>query len=182
MNKGTANKLVALSALLSLGGAAVAGTESGTDDCPVLGELVTQALLETSDGLKARLAPGFPRAGLLKCRQAALAVSAGFGAAMARRNIYVSWQWPDKERGDLCLSVHLSQCYPTSQSLRALFRQRCGIRCGQLAWVLAAIGQHMPRGYAADFVHFESAPLAASLAEELRRSTSGRHLQSYYPL
>ena len=182
MNKGTANKLVALSALLSLGGAAVAGTESGTDDCPVLGELVTQALLETSDGLKARLVPGFPRAGLLKCRQAALAVSAGFGAAMARRNIYVSWQWPDKERGDLCLSVHLSQCYPTRNPFVPFSASDAAFVADSWQGVLTAIGQHMPRGYAADFVHFESAPLAASLAEELRRSTSGRHLQSYYPL
>ena len=180
MNKGTANKLVALIALLSLGGTAVGGTASGTDDCPVLGELVTQAVLEAGDGLKVRLVPGFPRAGLLKCRQAALTVTVGFSAAMARRNIYVSWQWPDKERGDLCLSADLSQCYPTRNPFVPYSANDGAFVADSWHGVLQAIGPRMPRGYAGDFVRFESGPLAAGLAAELQRSTGGRSQQTYY--
>lgn len=180
MNKRTAMKLAALGALLSLGGTAAGGTAPGTDDCPVLGELVTQAVLEAGDGLKVRLVPGIPRAGLLKCRQAALTVTAGFSAAMARRNIYVSWQWPDKERGDLCQSADLSQCYPARNPFVPYSARDAAFVADSWHGVLEAIGQGMPGGYEADFVRFESAALAAGLAAEILRSTSGRTQQTYY--
>ncbi len=165
---------------MSLGGTAAGGTASGTDDCPVLGELVTQAVLDAGDGLKARLVPGFPRVGLLKCRQAALTVTTGFSAAMARRNIYVSWQWPDKERGDRCLSADLSQCYPTRNPFVPYSVSDGAFVADSWHGVLQAIGQRMPRVTMATSCASRAARWLPALPAELQRSTGGRSQQTYY--
>lgn len=50
--------------------------------------------------------------GELHCDRVAEAVSLGFTAAMRRMNVHLSWKSPSRMRGDLCLDVHLSHCFP----------------------------------------------------------------------
>lgn len=50
---------------------------------------------------------------LMICQQTAHAVSSGFSRAMADLHLYVTWPTPEQQRGDVCESVHLSECYPS---------------------------------------------------------------------
>ncbi len=83
------------------------------DACDVLSDTVFRHVVERGLGSGGRIATVSTRdPGLLVCDRATQAVTTGFSKAMQQMNIYLSWKSPEQERGDLCASVDISQCYP----------------------------------------------------------------------
>lgn len=150
--------------------------------CVVLEEAVYESVLRSSAGVAAHrrsaILPG-PSA-LLTCRDTARAVSSGFSRAMAERNVYLRWQWPSEESGDLCLSADLSQCYPHRSPFVPFARGDSTFVADSWNGVLRGVGKSMPRGPAADLARFSADELSAILATEIRRVRRGRDQQAYY--
>lgn len=91
--------------------------QAGVNDdaaCAAVRETVrAQVLAASISPVGKRGYPVLPPADLGgECEHAVQAVSAGFTQAMKALNVYVTWQTPDGQRGDLCLGHYISQCYP----------------------------------------------------------------------
>lgn len=153
--------------------------------CAALEDAVYGAVLAASAGtVPVAAAAGIDartgRGGLLLCRDTARTVSAGFTRAMAERNVYLKWQWPGKERGDLCLSADLSQCYPNQNPYVPFVRGDAAFAVTSWNAIVSAVGRTMPQGFRADAARFAPAGMAARLADEVRRQSGGRTQQRYY--
>jgi len=113
MEQGVKMAAVALSLGLLAAAPAVAGVSDDAACAAVQETVRTQVLAASTRPLGKRGYPVLPPADLGgECRDAVKAVSSGFTQAMAALNVFVTWQTPDRQRGDLCLGHYLSQCYP----------------------------------------------------------------------
>lgn len=151
------------------------------DGCRVLENAVFAAVLAASDGTRRSAAGKGGRAGMwLACSDSAQAVSTGFTRAMLERNVYVSWRSPEQERGDMCLSADLSQCYPNRNPYVPMGAGDAAFVADSWNAVRRAVGETMPRGYAADMAVFAVSAVARTLDTELARGLRGRAQQAYY--
>lgn len=152
--------------------------------CTALENAVYAAVLSVSAGTSrvavARGADERNSRGDLLCRDTARAVSAGFARALAERNVYLKWQWPGQERGDLCLSGDLSQCYPNRNPYVPFARGDAVFAATSWDAIVSAVGRSMPQGFREDAVRFEPEGMASRLATELQRRSDGREQQGYY--
>lgn len=150
--------------------------------CAALEVAVYDSVLRSSAGVAAHPGSGVRQgpAAQLSCRDTARAVSSGFSRAMAERNVYLRWQWPGQESGDLCLSADLSQCYPHRNPFVPFAKGDAAFVADSWNGVLRAVGRAMPRGHAADLARFSVDGLSATLVSEIRRVQRGRAQQAYY--
>ncbi|HEX5789391.1 MAG TPA: hypothetical protein VFY03_14500 [Woeseiaceae bacterium] len=173
--------LAAALAVAVLGHAAAADGRVPGDaiGCQALEQAVYAGVLQSSErGTAVRLRQDLAHAGHLECADTARAVTAAFTRAMARGNIYLTWQW-DRNRGDMCLSGDLSQCYPRGNPFVPLPRADAAFVADSWFAVLLAVGKSMPQGYFADVSRFTSVGMAMALGAELERRTGGRLRQAY---
>lgn len=109
------------------------------------------------------------------CNDTARAVSKGFTRAMAERNLYITWQTPQRRRGDVCMSHDLSQCYPKQDPLVPLFSLYDAVFVVQ-RWraVQATISAVMPAGTASDVSRFYPEFVGVRLQRSLEREPNAR--------
>ena len=166
-------------AMLSLATAAEGRVAGDATGCRALEQTVHAAVLQASEGGTAmRLQQGLAHAGQLECSDTARAVTAAFTRAMARGNVYLNWQW-DRDRGDMCLSGDLSQCYPRGNPFVPLPRADAAFVADSWFAVVRALGKSMPQGYFTDVSRFTTTGMAMALDAELERRTGGRLRQGY---
>lgn len=110
---------------------------------------------------------------LFECDTVARTVSRAFTSAMASAGIDVRWQSGVVDRGDYCLSIYLSQCYPDRGAGSA------GTRYGdsefvRRAWsvVSHSVMRQMANPYSSDEVRFNDDHLKLRLGLSLRSSGS----------
>ncbi len=111
------------------------------------------------------------------CNDTARAVSKGFTRAMAERNLYITWQTPERRRGDVCLSHDLSQCYPNQDPLVPLFSlYDAAFVVQQWKLVQATISASMPAGTESDVSRFDPVFVGVRLQRSLQRESNTRRL------
>jgi hypothetical protein len=147
--------------------------------CQVLERTVFRTVLVAGSGANTPVFVARQPGRTLVCRFSARAVSAGFTRAMVRRNIFLSWQTPDQERGDLCLSGNLAQCYPRGHAAVPLSQGDALFLADAWYAVMRSLDAAMPGGYAADLARFAVGGLEAGLSRDLRRTLRGRLRQEY---
>ncbi len=180
MKKGMAFSLLAAALMLAAAPAATVELRDRTKDgCRALENSVYSAVLAASSGWR-RPATESGAAPAFVCAESARAVSSGFTKAMARRNVFLSWKSPEQERGDLCLSADLSQCYPNRNPYVPMAVGDAAFVADSWRAVLRAVGRAMPGGHSGDFARFDEPGLARHLDAALGQSLRGRSQQAYY--
>jgi hypothetical protein len=178
MTRHTLRIWLVLTALAGCAGA-TAAARAAPDGCEILRRTVLRTALVTADGTGAIPALRSRPGQILVCHYTAMAVTRGFAEALTYSNVYVDWQTPDRERGDLCLSGNLAQCYPAG-------RPGVPVSPGDAAWVadswyalLHALEPLMPGGFGKDVTRFTRDGLEVGLRQELTRTLQGRSYQEY---
>ncbi len=106
------------------------------------------------------------------CASTARAVSAGYTKAMSRLAIEVSWVTPERQRGDVCLSHYLSQCYPNANPYLAPYgSETYSFVVSSWNAVRDTVYRSMPDGVATDVSRFS----AQAFERQLRSQLRGRH-------
>ena len=165
--------LTVLAVLLAAG---AAHADSGQKACAILSDTIHRQM--AASGQTGRGSATLPRRipGPAVCGDTARAVSKGFTRAMAERNLYITWPTPEGQRGDVCLSHDLSQCYPNQDPLVPLFSlYDAAYVVQQWKLVQATVAASMPAGTASDVSRFD----AALIGEQMRRGVdplSGRRM------
>jgi hypothetical protein len=167
--------LISAMAVIVLGAAPMSrAATAAPDGCVVLEETILRLVRRGADDGALDPLLRLHAGRTLVCRYSAEAITAAFSQAMAQQNIYVSWQTPEEQRGDLCLSGNVAQCYPRGNPAVPLSHDDAAYLAESWYAVLRAVGDAMPQGFRGDVVRFSPAGLAAGLAQELGRSRVGR--------
>ncbi len=173
---------MAIAAALMLAGATADTREARTTDgCQELESSVYRAVLAASAGWHRPLTGHAAGADwTLVCAESTRAVSAGFTKAMMQRNVFLSWTSPDQERGDMCLSADLSQCYPNRNPYVPMGAGDAAFVADSWHAVQRAIAKSMPGGHDRDLTRFAQSGMTRQLDAELARTLRGRSQQAYY--
>lgn len=173
---------MALAAALMLAAAPADTREARTTDgCQVLEHSVYNAVLAASAGWhRPAIVRTVAAAPTVVCAETARAASTGFTKAMSQRNVFLSWKSPDQERGDMCLSADLSQCYPNRSPYVPMGAADAAFVADSWTAVRRAVGKSMPGGPNGDVARFAQPAMTRQLDAELGRSLRGRSQQAYY--
>lgn len=161
-------KTITIVALLTAG---VASADVSTLGCPILSDIVYRHVAASGNGgrLIALTPAVMPKP--VECRDTARAVSKGFTRAMAERNLYLTWPTPERQRGDVCNSFYLSQCYPNQDPHVPFFSlYDAAYVVQQWRAVQATVLASMPAGAASDVSRFDPASVSNSLRRSLGRA------------
>lgn len=141
--------------------------------CDRLEAIVYEQVLASRYGMPAAgsIVP-MPRPPMVEaCASTTQAVSAGYTKAMSRLAIEVSWASPDRQRGDVCLSHFLSQCYPdVNPYLAPHGSDTHQFVIGSWNAVRDTVVRSMPDGVATDVSRFS----AQAFEKQLRSRLKGR--------
>ena len=155
--------------------AAAAAAEAGHDGCAILTDTVyRQVALGGRSGWRVA---SVPRAtpGPAVCADTARAVSKGFTRAMAERNLYITWPTPERQRGDVCLSYDLSQCYPNQDPLvPPLSLYDAAYVVQQWTLVQGTVSVSMPAGTGSDVSRFDPVSLGQRVQRGLEQQSRRR--------
>lgn len=168
-------KLTVLAVLLTAG---AANADIGVDACLILTDTIyRQVAAGARSGWRVAALPLRTNEPAV-CSDTARAVSKGFTRAMAERNLYITWSSPERQRGDVCLSHDLSQCYPNQDPLVPLFSlYDAAFVVQQWQTVQATIRAAMPAGTASDVSRFDPVFVGVRLQRSLEReANTGRLL------
>lgn len=141
--------------------------------CDRLEAIVYEQVLASRYGMPATgsIVP-MPRPAMVEaCASTARAVSAGYTKAMSRLAVEVTWITPERQRGDVCLSHYLSQCYPNVNPYLAPHGSET-YRFVVSSWtaVRDTVYRSMPDGVATDVSRFS----AQAFEKQLRSRLTGR--------
>lgn len=155
----------------------VANADTGNDACALLTHTIhRQVAADGRSGWRiASLARG--SRGPAICSDTARAVSQGFRRAMAEQNLFITWLTPERQRGDVCLSHDLSQCYPNPDPLVPLFSLYDAAYVVQ-RWKLvqATVAASMPAGTESDVSRFDPEFIGQQMQRSIERQSSLRML------
>lgn len=168
-------RILTLMAVLLAAG--TANANSGQDACAILADTIYRQM--AASGRSGRAIASLPRriTGPAVCSDTARAVSRGFTRAMAERNLYITWPTPERQRGDVCLSHDLSQCYPNQDPLVPLFSlYDAAYIVQQWKLVQATVSESMPAGTASDVSRFDPAFIGEQVQRGVERQSSRRML------
>ncbi|GEM_PF-2557161 len=182
MKQGTWNELTVA---LVLGLLTAVPARAGVSDdaaCAAVQETVRAEVLAASIGpLGKRGYPVLPPADPGgECGNPAQAVSVGFTRAMASLNVFLKWQTPERERGDLCLGHYLSQCYPERHG--AVPYSSADAAFVRDAWIAVrrAVDRAASQSCGGIVRGVSASKLERAMAEELRGGERAVRQQGYY--
>jgi hypothetical protein len=147
--------------------------------CARLEAIVYEQVLASRYGLPAAgsIVP-MPRSPMVEaCASTTRAVSAGYTKAMSRLAVEVTWLTPERQRGDVCLSHFLSQCYPdVNPYLAPDGSDTHRFVVGSWNAVRDTVVRTMPDGVATDVSRFSAHAFEKQLRAKLERR-GGRELR-----
>ena len=144
----------------------------------MLSDTVYRHVVERGLGSAGRVAvPSAGGHGLLVCERTTQAVTSGFSKAMQQMNIYLSWKSPERERGDLCASVDITQCYP-DQSPYVPYNYGDAVFIRNVWFSVSKAVERS--GESGDTVSFVQAILSRHLQREMHRNVRQTPQQMYF--
>lgn len=173
----TRNMSATIIAILVSAGAAAGGNGPGTDGCAVLAEAIYDNIVTTRlNRIQGAASARYPGSISVRvCDQTARAVSAGFSRALNTMNLYVLWPPPEQQRGDVCLGVDLSQCFPDQHPpMPALGFYETAFILNSWTAVQGLVIQSMPNGVASDVSRFDRDAIGYQLQRRLQGISGDR--------
>lgn len=166
-----------LTVLMALMAAGAANAESSYRACTILSDTVYRHVAAGGNG-GSRIAMSPVRVPTpTVCRDTARAVSLGFTQAMAERNLYITWPTAERQRGDVCLSHDLSQCYPNQNPFVPMYSlYDAAFVVQQWQAVQATVRAAMPAGTASDVSRFDPVAVGYRLQRSLQREAGSRRV------
>lgn len=167
-------ELVAASFLIGFNSAIAAGDDSAGDGCAALSSAVYHSVSAAGlGGWRSDPSTWYPdHSATLSCDNTATAVSAGFTQAMQTLNLYVTWPTPEQQRGDVCLSHDLSQCYPQQHPFVPTFAlSDAAFVMNSWVSVQTTVLDSMPAGAAANVSRFNRNMMNQRLQRRLQHAT-----------
>lgn len=156
--------------------AGAANADVSTLGCSILSDIVYRQVAGAGpNNWLVAAAPGV-RVPPIECGDTARAVSKGFTRAMAEKNLYLVWPTLERQRGDVCNSHFLSECYPERDPFVPYF-PLYDAETVMRKWrtVQATVTASMPAGAASNVSRFDP----VSVGRDLRRNlgTTSRELR-----
>lgn len=166
-----------LTVLMTLLAAGAANADSSFKACSKLSDTIYRQVATGGYGGRHTAATPALVPAPAVCRDTARAVSQGFTRAMAERNLYITWPTRDRQRGDVCLSHDLSQCYPNQNPLVPLFSlYDAAFVVQQWKAVQATVRTAMPAGTASDISRFDPIAVGYRLQGKLGKEPGPRRV------